>query len=223
MATGLGEHGPQLRVGEGTEQADDPESDPQQACAKANAGDAVQIVQQARGEKRVDLAQEDDLPPVARDQRVERGPFWITKKTALDPLPPQSATDAERGGRARQIADHVQKKPPPQAEKKSAADGDDSTGEQEEIARGEEERIQHAAPDFHAADRCLRARDVVGGGKLSDEPRDEDRRACYLILDRTQKKIFFRRIDYDYESTIKKIYAVPELDNMLGDRLRTGR
>lgn len=55
------------------------------------------------------------------------------------------------------------------------------------------------------------------------QPRDEDRRACYLIADRAQKKIFFRRVEYDYESTIKKIYAVPELDNMLGDRLRTGR
>ena len=55
------------------------------------------------------------------------------------------------------------------------------------------------------------------------QPRDEDRRSCYVILDRDLKRITFRRIEYDYESTIQKIYAVAELDNMLGDRLRTGR
>jgi predicted phosphodiesterase len=56
------------------------------------------------------------------------------------------------------------------------------------------------------------------------QPRDEDNRACYAILDHVAKKIFFRRVPYDFEATIKKIYAAgDELDNMLGDRLRTGR
>ncbi len=55
------------------------------------------------------------------------------------------------------------------------------------------------------------------------QPRDEDSRACYVILDHDLKRIFFRRVEYDMETTIKKIYAIQELDNMLGDRLRTGR
>lgn len=55
------------------------------------------------------------------------------------------------------------------------------------------------------------------------QPRDEDERACYAILDHTAKKILFRRVPYDFDTTAKKIYAVDELDNMLGDRLRTGR
>jgi predicted phosphodiesterase len=55
------------------------------------------------------------------------------------------------------------------------------------------------------------------------QPRDEDNRACYVILDHDAKKVFFRRVAYDFEATCKKIYAVSELDNMLGDRLRTGR
>jgi predicted phosphodiesterase len=55
------------------------------------------------------------------------------------------------------------------------------------------------------------------------QPRDENNRACYVILDHEKKRVFFRRIDYDFETTIKKIYAEPELDRMLGDRLRTGR
>lgn len=55
------------------------------------------------------------------------------------------------------------------------------------------------------------------------QPRDEDSRACYAILDHEMKRVFFRRVEYDMESTIQKIYAIQELDNMLGDRLRTGR
>jgi diadenosine tetraphosphatase ApaH/serine/threonine PP2A family protein phosphatase len=55
------------------------------------------------------------------------------------------------------------------------------------------------------------------------QPRDEDNRACYVILDHDLKRLYFRRIAYDFESTIKKIYAEQALDRMLGDRLRTGR
>jgi diadenosine tetraphosphatase ApaH/serine/threonine PP2A family protein phosphatase len=55
------------------------------------------------------------------------------------------------------------------------------------------------------------------------QPRDEDNRACYAILDYDAKRIYFRRVDYPFEDTISKIYAIDELDNMLGDRLRTGR
>ena len=36
-------------------------------------------------------------------------------------------------------------------------------------------------------------------------------------------RVTFRRLAYDLESTIQKIYAVPELDPFLGDRLRQGR
>ena len=55
------------------------------------------------------------------------------------------------------------------------------------------------------------------------QPRDEDNRACYAIVDDEARKLFFRRVPYDYEKTIEKIYAIPDLDRMLGDRLRTGR
>lgn len=55
------------------------------------------------------------------------------------------------------------------------------------------------------------------------QPRDEDPRACYVIMDDHKHEIEFRRLDYDLESTIKKIYNIPDLDNMLGDRLRSGR
>lgn len=53
------------------------------------------------------------------------------------------------------------------------------------------------------------------------QPRDGDPRACYVVL--YDDHIDFRRIEYPLEETIKKIYAIDELDNMLGDRLRGGR
>jgi hypothetical protein len=36
-------------------------------------------------------------------------------------------------------------------------------------------------------------------------------------------KITYRRLVYDFETTIHKIYAIPELEPFLGDRLRQGR
>jgi predicted phosphodiesterase len=53
------------------------------------------------------------------------------------------------------------------------------------------------------------------------QPRDGDNRACYVIINGTA--VQFRRVPYDFEKTIAKIYPIPELDNFLGDRLREGR
>jgi hypothetical protein len=30
-------------------------------------------------------------------------------------------------------------------------------------------------------------------------------------------------VEYDIDKTVQKIYAIPDLDNFLGDRLRDGR
>ncbi len=53
------------------------------------------------------------------------------------------------------------------------------------------------------------------------QPRDNDPRSCYVIVD--QNNIEFRRIDYPCLETRDKIYEIPELDNFLGDRLLEGR
>jgi predicted phosphodiesterase len=53
------------------------------------------------------------------------------------------------------------------------------------------------------------------------QPRDGDWRSCYVILE--DNTLYFRRVEYNVEVTIKKIYDTPELDNSLGDRLRDGR
>jgi len=83
---------------------------------------------------------------------------------------------------------------------------------------------------------------TMGEGKLMvnvgsvGQPRDGDNRACYLILDdglsadaggeakaTASPRITFRRLSYDFEKTIQKIYAIPDLEPFLGDRLRQGR
>lgn len=53
------------------------------------------------------------------------------------------------------------------------------------------------------------------------QPRDGDRRACYVI--QHDDHIEYRRVEYPWETTAAKIYGIAELDNFLGDRLADGR
>jgi diadenosine tetraphosphatase ApaH/serine/threonine PP2A family protein phosphatase len=82
------------------------------------------------------------------------------------------------------------------------------------------------------------AKVMVNVGSVG-QPRDGDPRACYVILDDglpegdsgegaekppgTQAKLTYRRVPYDFETTIQKIYDIPDLERFLGDRLRQGR
>jgi hypothetical protein len=50
-----------------------------------------------------------------------------------------------------------------------------------------------------------------------------DPRASYAVLDEEAGTVDFHRVEYDIESVVKKIYAIPELSNWLGDRLLEGR
>lgn len=61
---------------------------------------------------------------------------------------------------------------------------------------------------------------VINVGSVG-QPRDYDPRASYVILypDRAQ----FVRLPYDIDATAKKIKAIPELSDWLGDRLYEGR
>jgi diadenosine tetraphosphatase ApaH/serine/threonine PP2A family protein phosphatase len=53
------------------------------------------------------------------------------------------------------------------------------------------------------------------------QPRDGDARACYVTFDGAA--VVFRRVEYDVDDTISRIYAQKELDRSLGDRLRAGK
>jgi diadenosine tetraphosphatase ApaH/serine/threonine PP2A family protein phosphatase len=61
---------------------------------------------------------------------------------------------------------------------------------------------------------------IVNVGSVG-QPRDHDPRACYVTVDGWD--LTFHRVPYDLDATVAKIYAIPELENFLGDRLREGR
>ncbi len=53
------------------------------------------------------------------------------------------------------------------------------------------------------------------------QPRDGNPQSCYVTFD--GDSVVFRRVPYDVEKAVQKIYAIPALDDSLGDRLREGR
>ena len=55
------------------------------------------------------------------------------------------------------------------------------------------------------------------------QPRDGNPKSCFVVLDDEEKTVEYHRIEYDWEKTKQKIYDIPDLENMLGDRLLTGR
>lgn len=63
---------------------------------------------------------------------------------------------------------------------------------------------------------------IINPGSVG-QPRDLDPRASYAILDEEDGAVEFHRLEYDVESVARKIYAIPELNNWLGDRLLEGR
>jgi len=53
------------------------------------------------------------------------------------------------------------------------------------------------------------------------QPRDRDPRTSYVVVD--EGRVEFVRLEYDVDSIVSKILAVPELDDFLGHRLLEGR
>jgi diadenosine tetraphosphatase ApaH/serine/threonine PP2A family protein phosphatase len=54
------------------------------------------------------------------------------------------------------------------------------------------------------------------------QPRDEDPRACYAVLDYDTRRVEFHRVAYDVATTQRKIYAIDALSNTLAERLARG-
>lgn len=60
---------------------------------------------------------------------------------------------------------------------------------------------------------------IVNVGSVG-QPRDNDPRSCYVIID--NNTIRFRRVEYDVDSVVAKIKAVERLSDNLGLRLKKG-
>jgi len=84
-----------------------------------------------------------------------------------------------------------------------------------------EELYQFYSPEDVNFEYKLDGRKALCNVGSVGQPRDGDWRACYVLFD--GETIRYRRVEYDIDTTIKKIYAVSDLDNFLGDRLREGR
>ncbi len=87
-------------------------------------------------------------------------------------------------------------------------------------AAGEDLYQFHSPEDINFTWKLDERKTLVNVGSVG-QPRDGDWRACYVLLD--GDTLHYRRVEYDIETTVKKIYAIQDLDNFLGDRLREGR
>lgn len=82
-------------------------------------------------------------------------------------------------------------------------------------------------PDFYLPDELGGAYPIVEQEKAIinigsvGQPRDRDNRASYVYIE--DNKVHFVRLEYDFETTIKKIMAIEALDPFHGERLREGR
>jgi diadenosine tetraphosphatase ApaH/serine/threonine PP2A family protein phosphatase len=68
--------------------------------------------------------------------------------------------------------------------------------------------------------RVGRERAIVNIGSVG-QPRDGDTRASFVTFD--GDTVRFHRVSYDFEATMRKIRAIPQLPEYLADRLAQGR
>ena len=82
--------------------------------------------------------------------------------------------------------------------------------------------------DFIAPDECDYQfqlgpeKALINVGSVG-QPRDEDPRACYTVLDDESMTVSFHRLAYPFDETAAKIYNISDLNNSLGDRIKAGR
>jgi predicted phosphodiesterase len=84
--------------------------------------------------------------------------------------------------------------------------------------------MKHATPESLSGAIDVRKlgdrKALVNVGSVG-QPRDGDVRASYVTFD--GHVVRFHRLDYDYKTTVDKIYAIEQIPNFLGDRLLVGR
>lgn len=81
-------------------------------------------------------------------------------------------------------------------------------------------------PDFYSPDELDNKfelsdeKAIINVGSVG-QPRDRDPRSSFVVV--SDKDVEFVRLTYDVQTTVKKVEAIPELDNFLGTRLLDGR
>ena len=146
------------------------ERHPLQAFPETHFGDAVEIIEQAGREERVELAKKNDAGPLLGDRAVQRRPARITQDALADEFPSELVADKKSHRRAEQISDQHQQRTPPQPEKKSSAQAQNSTRQEQHCGRHDEQGIDHDAHRtpatnhilcfFHRTEERRRAREI---------------------------------------------------------------
>ena len=80
---------------------------------------------------------------------------------------------------------------------------------------------QFASPEEIGYTHHLNGRKTLCNVGSVGQPRDDDWRACYVLLD--GDTIRFRRVEYDVDAPVRKVWDSVGLDPRLGTRLRRGR
>lgn len=75
--------------------------------------------------------------------------------------------------------------------------------------------IPFDAEDFYSINKDSRM--IVNAGSVG-QSRDNIWKACYVVVD--GNRFFYRRVEYDVDKTIRKIYKIERLNNYLGNRLK---
>jgi diadenosine tetraphosphatase ApaH/serine/threonine PP2A family protein phosphatase len=86
---------------------------------------------------------------------------------------------------------------------------------------GGDERYRFQSPEEMEYVHRMDDRKLLCNVGSVGQPRDYDWRSCYVLLD--GDTIRFRRVEYEVDTTVGKIHAIPDLDPGLGHRLREGR
>jgi predicted phosphodiesterase len=78
-------------------------------------------------------------------------------------------------------------------------------------------------PVIFTEDELKNSKLIINPGSVG-QPRDHIPESAYLVYEqKNNAHIFtFKRVDYDIEKTVNKIYDIKELDDRLGDRLFIG-
>lgn len=88
------------------------------------------------------------------------------------------------------------------------------------FVRNERDWSYVESADGHQCDITNHDKVICNVGSVG-QPRDGDCRASFVLFD--GQLIQFHRIEYNFRATIAKIEAIPEIDNMHGQRLPEGR
>ena len=82
-------------------------------------------------------------------------------------------------------------------------------------------------PDFYLPAELVNVYPIIDSEKAIintgsvGQPRDKDNRASYVYIE--ENKLHFVRLEYDFQTTAKKIKAIEQLDNFQAERLSDGR